>query len=221
MSQTWFTLIPFEMIEGRRPAIFEAFDSLQLRIKNAFDDTSDAVTAAIFGIDGAVDTYAELPDPATLAVKTIYIVRQKAGSPSGNGLYWVRLVLGVHAWVFLDALNMQDADEVPYDNTVSLIPSTNVQGAIDWLKDNGGGSPYIIYTKTLDAADIVNKWFVLPSPPATITDNLVIVKDAPGVTTGIDYSIDLVNDRLVWNGLGFDGVIEAGDVVTVMYMEEN
>jgi hypothetical protein len=221
MAQTWFTLIPFEMIEGRRPAIFEAFDSLQLRIKNAFDDTSDAVTAAIFGIDGAVDTYAELPDPATLEVKTIYIVRQKAGAPSGNGLYWVRLALGVHVWEFLDALNMQDADEVPYDNSVSAIPAMDVQGAIDWLKDNGGGSPYIIYTKTLDAADILNKWFVLPSTPATLTDNLVIVKGAPGVTTGIDYSMDLVNDRLIWTGLGFDGIVEAGDVVTVMYMEEN
>ena len=139
MSQSWFTLQPFKMIEGKRPALFEAFDDLQLRIKHGFDYTSDAVVAAVFGISGVVDFYDDLPDPSWLEPKTIYIVRQNVGSPSGNGLYWVQESGGAHVWEFLDALNVQDAHEVPYDNTVSGIPETDVQGAIDWLKDNGGG----------------------------------------------------------------------------------
>src|SRR3989339_2282969 len=61
------------------------------------------ITAAAHGIDGAVDTYAELPAANTLPVKTIYIVRQDSGAPSGNGLYWIQG--DPKAWVYLDALN--------------------------------------------------------------------------------------------------------------------
>lgn len=221
MAQTWFTIQPFEMVEGRRPALFEAFDRLQCRIKNAFDDTSEAVTAAIFGISGAVNTYAELPDPTALEPKTIYIVRQKAGSPSGNGLYWVQVVGGINQWAFLDALNMQDASEVEYDNTVSAIPATNVQDAIDWLKEHGGGSgtSYKIFVKTIDATDIANKWFVLPSAPITETDNIMSIRNAPSMTYGLDYAVNIADSRVMWNGLGIDGIIEVGDVVTIMYKE--
>jgi len=222
MAQTWFTIQPFEMVEGRRPALFEAFDTLQFRIKDAFDDTSDAVTAAIFGISGAVNTYAELPDPATLEPKTIYIVRQNAGSPSGNGLYWVQLVGGVHQWAFLDALNMQDASEVEYDNAVSAIPATNVQGAVDWLKAHGGGgggTSYKIFVKTIDATDMANKWFTLPSAPITETDNIMSIRNAPSMTYGLDYAVNIAGPTVMWNGLGIDGIIDVGDVVTIMYKE--
>jgi len=74
------------------------------------------ITAASQGISGAVDTHAELPAAGTLAEGTIYIVREDAGAPDGNGLYWVQG--DPKAWVYLDALNLQVAAEVPYaDNS--------------------------------------------------------------------------------------------------------
>ena len=222
MSQTWFTIQPFEMIEGRRPALFEAFDNLELRIKNAFDDTATAVSAAVFGIDGAVDYYADLPDPASLDIKTIYIVRQKSGSPSGNGLYWVQEVAGTHVWSYLDGLNLQDADEVPYDGTTSGIPEDNVQGAIDWLQAHGGGgggSSYRTFQKTIDATNIANKSIILPTTPATEADTVVLVREAPNMAHAIDYAVHLGSKSVLWNGLGLDGVISVGDVVTIVYKE--
>lgn len=219
MSQNWFTIRPFEMIEGRRPAIFEAFDDFQIRVKDAFDDASDAIVAAMFGISGAVDTYAELPDPTTLDVKTIYIVRQNTGAPSGNGLYWVQESGGTHVWSFLDALNLQDASEVDYDNTTSGIPETNVQGAIDWLKAHGGGggTSYQTYLYTLTATDIANKYFTLPALPATEDSVVVLVKEAPNQYNGTDYAVHVPTGRIMWNGLALDGVLTTGDIVTVIY----
>ena len=83
------------------------------------------ITAAAHGIDGAVDTYAELPAANTLPVKTIYIVRQDSGAPSGNGLYWIQG--DPKAWVYLDALNLQVAAEVPYPDG-----SDNGSGSSAW-----------------------------------------------------------------------------------------
>ena len=74
------------------------------------------MTAATHGIKGAVDLYSELPDPTSLPLGTIFIVRQDAGTPNGNGLYWVQG--DPKAWEYLDALNMQNAGEVSYtDNS--------------------------------------------------------------------------------------------------------
>jgi hypothetical protein len=93
------------------------------------------VAAAGYGISGAVDTYAELPDPATLPANTLYIVRQDTGAPNGNGLY--RIEGDPAAWVFLDALNLQKAAEVPYDNAASGLTGTTVQAAVDEIAAQG------------------------------------------------------------------------------------
>ncbi len=83
------------------------------------------VTAASHGIKGAVDAFGDLPDPQTLALGTIFIVRQDTGAPDGNGLYWVQG--SPKAWVYFDALNMQDAEEVPYSDA-----SDDGSGASAW-----------------------------------------------------------------------------------------
>jgi hypothetical protein len=93
------------------------------------------VAAAAYGIGGAVDTYAELPDPATPPPETLYIVRQDTGAPNGNGLY--RTEGDPAAWVFLDALNLQKAAEVPYDNGGSGLTGTTVQAAVDEIATQG------------------------------------------------------------------------------------
>ena len=83
------------------------------------------ISAAAHGIDGAVDTYADLPSASTLALGTIYIVRQDSGAPGGNGLYWVQG--DPQTWVYLDGLNLQVATEVPYSDA-----SDNGSGASAW-----------------------------------------------------------------------------------------
>jgi len=93
------------------------------------------VTAAAEGIQGAVDTYAQLPDPTTLGVGTIYIVRQDTDAPSGNGLYRVAEDQSTQVWVYLDGLNFQDASEVPYSNSASGLTAVTAQAAIDEVDD--------------------------------------------------------------------------------------
>lgn len=98
-----------------------------LNASNAVASMADIVAAA-FGISGAVDTYNDLPDPTGIYDNVIYIVRYDViGHP--NGLY--KVVAGV--WSFLDGLNLQDASEVPYDNSTSGLLATDVQDAIDEL----------------------------------------------------------------------------------------
>jgi hypothetical protein len=98
--------------------------------------TSEIAAGGGYGISGAVDTYTELPDPATLPANTLYIVRQDTGAPGGNGLY--RVEGDPAAWVFLDSLNLQKADEVPFDNAASGLAGTTVQAAIDEIVGAAG-----------------------------------------------------------------------------------
>lgn len=98
----------------------------------------DLTTAASYGIQGAVDTYAQLPSPTTLQPRTIYIVRQNTTGYE-NGLYWVVVESGVNVWAFLDKLNLQDASEVPYDPTIAgLLTATDTQDAIDEVAEKIG-----------------------------------------------------------------------------------
>lgn len=83
------------------------------------------ISAAAHGIEGAVDAYADLPDPTTLELGAIYIVREDTGAPNGNGLY--RVEGDPKTWVYLDGLNLQVAGEVPYSDA-----SDNGSGASAW-----------------------------------------------------------------------------------------
>ena len=99
---------------------------------------------ATYGIHGAVDRYADLPDAARLDLNTTFIVRLDENAPNGAGLYWVRLSGSVRVWEFLDALSLQRADEVPYDNRSSGLQASNVQTALDLLSAgmaDGSGIP--------------------------------------------------------------------------------
>jgi hypothetical protein len=113
-------------------ALVAEFETERDRIQAAFDLVSAAVTAASYGIAGVVDNYGDLPAASGLAANTIYIVRNDAGAPSGNGLYWVQS----GAWAFLDALNVQNASEVSYDNSTSGLAATDTQAAVDEVDGN-------------------------------------------------------------------------------------
>jgi len=135
------------------------------------------IAAGAVGISGAVDTYAELPDPSTLPANTLYIVRQDSGAPGGNGLY--RVEGDPAGWVFLDSLNLQNADEVPYSNASSGLSATTVQAAIDQLA--GATGSRLLYVDGSRSDTYVAKGTAL-FPFKTVRAALAAIGDAADVT---------------------------------------
>lgn len=156
-TQTWYNPNPIVFRDGdKRDAIHNAFDERDNVLRGSFqgvqDDLDAAIVSASYGIQGAVNTYGDLPDPTTLEERTIYVVRQNAGAPSGDGLYWVQDLGAGNVWAFLDKLNLQDASEVPYDNAASGLAATDVQGAIDEVEGRVDTAEGQIATNTGDIA---------------------------------------------------------------------
>jgi hypothetical protein len=85
---------------------------------------------ASYGIHGAVDSYADLPDADILDLNTVFLVRQDADAPSGAGLYWVRKDTGGKAWAYLDGLSMQTGAEVPFDGSGTGLSGSDLQTAL-------------------------------------------------------------------------------------------
>jgi len=78
------------------------------------------------------------------------------------------------------------------------------------------GSAAFLEERTLTAGDITNKFFVLLSN--TITDASSVaafITSAPGQDIGVDYTVNLGLNRLEWTGLGWDGEVGVGDVLTI------
>lgn len=75
-----------------------------------------------------------------------------------------------------------------------------------------------VETFTLTATDITNKYIDLGYTPASASAVVAQVKGAPWSFYGDDYQMNTATpNRLEWNGLGWDGVLEAGDKITVVY----
>lgn len=73
-------------------------------------------------------------------------------------------------------------------------------------------------TFTLVAGDITAKYVTLTSVPALATSVICMVKGAPVQFYGSDFAMDNTNTkRLSWDSLGMDGILEAGDSMTVLY----
>jgi len=85
----------------------------------------DSIVSGAGVIQGAVNTFADLPNPIGLKDGTIYIVRLDTPGHD-NGFY----VVQSDTWQFFDALNFQDSDEVP---NKSIIPGASVTAALDHL----------------------------------------------------------------------------------------
>lgn len=69
---------------------------------------------------------------------------------------------------------------------------------------------------TLSAGDITAGYITLASSPATAGDTVLMVQNAPSQFYGTDFSV--TGNQLSWSGLALDGVLEAGDNLTVMYI---
>lgn len=79
----------------------------------------------------------------------------------------------------------------------------------------GQNSGDIVERIELQEQDIFNKFVRLADTPI-ISQNVIVTPEG-GITQiyGIDYSVS--GDRLVWDGLGLESVLEQGDILIVQY----
>ncbi len=157
------------------------------------------VSAAATGIQGAVDTYAELADPTTLGLGVLYIVRQDTGAPSGDGVYRVEDNAGTNVWAFLDKLNLQDASEVSFSNAASGLTASDVQAALDEIDGAVDGKAQDVYvdssfTGPVDTAavdpngTIPSMWFPSgPGDPHEMVDDAVRDPSVPDTSDYVEW----------------------------------
>lgn len=84
----------------------------------------------------------------------------------------------------------------------------------------GSGSAPIITNITLSGTDITNAGVILPVVPAVPSNVSVNVVGGVQQQYSVDFTINSnlsPNKTLDWTGLGLDGILTAGDVLTVIY----
>lgn len=80
------------------------------------------------------------------------------------------------------------------------------------------GDPFNTQYFTLSGTDITNKYVLLSTAPVT-KNKTVMLPEGPAQTYGVDFEVtnDNGGTRLSWNGLALDGVLEAGDLLLILY----
>jgi hypothetical protein len=68
---------------------------------------------------------------------------------------------------------------------------------------------------TLSSGDISNKFITLSAAPTAPTKTQLSVIGGPAQAYGTDFTV--TGTQLSWSGLFLDGVLVAGDIVTVQY----
>lgn len=91
-------------------------------------------------------------------------------------------------------------------------------GEITFPPSGGGGTSQLRETKTLNAGDIANKYFLVTTDITSDATTVLKVKTLADQYYGDDFVVDGVNKKKIkWSGLGLDGLIEAGDQVEILY----
>lgn len=62
---------------------------------------------------------------------------------------------------------------------------------------------------------MIDKAFTLAHAPQSVRSVILIPAGGPPQLPEIDF--DIAGSQLVWNGLGLDGILEAGDLILVHY----
>ena len=71
---------------------------------------------------------------------------------------------------------------------------------------------------TLTLTDITNKYFDIPVAPGAGGKLKIDTLHGTTLKNGVDYSVDVGNLRVGWNGLTLDGLVAAGDEFRVVYL---
>lgn len=82
-----------------------------------------------------------------------------------------------------------------------------------------GSGSFQVDTFTLNGTDITNKYVVLSTVPATAAKTVLLPEGGPNQIYSSDFQVtaDDGGKRLSWSGLGLDGILESGEVITVLY----
>lgn len=107
----------------------------------------------------------------------------------------------------------QTAEQTYFDGASLGINATNLQEAVTYVVASGSSGLNFEY-HTVTAAEAAAKSFLLLKDPAGGQVCIDII-EGTSQKPGIDYAID--GKSVSWDGLGLDGLIEAGDVVRCIY----
>jgi hypothetical protein len=104
------------------------------------------------------------------------------------------------------------------DIFISTLTSTvyQKQGALDtnWVALASGSSP-IVELRVITAGEETAKQLTLISTPASAPATIMEIAGAPSQFYGDDYNVS--GAVLSWSGLGLDGILAAGDKLTISY----
>jgi len=106
-----------------------------------------------------------------------------------------------------------DEDDMSSDSATSLATQQSIKAYVDTATDNVNGR--ITEGFTCDATIIANKSVTLAATPANAASTVLHVQGAPHQEYGSDFTVS--GTTLSWNGLGLDGLLEAGDKLRVVY----
>lgn len=95
--------------------------------------------------------------------------------------------------------------------TVKRVFSVAPEQYVNWLHQ------HIVDNYTLDAGDLAVKYITTTHVPLAASVRMVIA-GAPGQIIGVGYTVDLQAQRVTWDGLTLDGLLRAGDKVSVEYV---
>jgi hypothetical protein len=79
----------------------------------------------------------------------------------------------------------------------------------------GAGNTYTSELRTVTAPEATAKSLVLAATPITASGVIMLVASAPNQFYGLDFTVS--GTTLTWAGLGLDGILAAGDQLTILY----
>lgn len=99
------------------------------------------------------------------------------------------------------------------DGTAGQVLKTDGSGNLSFVTVSAGGAN--VENFTLSNTDITNGYVTLSSTPADPTKVALLVDSGPSQVYSVDWTV--IGSTIDWNGLGLDGIFEAGDYITVIY----
>lgn len=91
-------------------------------------------------------------------------------------------------------------------------------GQFDLVNTSGGGGgsgTFLAEVFTLDATQIANKQVVVATAPTTSSSTVMIIRGAPGQAFSVDFTV--TGSNISWSGTSLDGLLEIGDVITILH----
>lgn len=80
---------------------------------------------------------------------------------------------------------------------------------------NSTGSSSTVETRTLSVGEAAAKQLTLSATPTSPTSTLLLPAGGPNQFYGDDFTVS--GAVLTWSGLGLDGILAAGDKLTIIY----